>query len=161
MGRRGVPRTYVTGESVDGALQQLASASLEDQLHQECYSWYDVTQCCDSLQFPLQGATDRRGCYGNALRCAVELSLLDTYGQLFGEPLSRITDHFSPADTISAHRDEVRYSAVITADTQRAEMLTASKMRIYGFCQYKVKVGMASTDETRRIRRIRRWLGRQ
>ena len=43
---------------------------------------------------------DPRGCYGNALRCAVELSIFDAFGRLFGEPVSAVTEHFAPAVAI-------------------------------------------------------------
>jgi muconate cycloisomerase len=37
--------------------------------------------------------------------------------------------------------------------------LSALKMRLYGFRQCKVKVGIPGVDDVARVRRIRRWLG--
>ena len=53
-----------------------------------------------------------RGCYGNALRCAVELSVLDAFGQVFGEPVSTLTRHFEPAAQVCGTNPTVRYSAL-------------------------------------------------
>ena len=154
----GVPREYVTGESVDGALQQLTASSLEEQLVDDCQAWEDVIQLCRQLRFFIPHE-DPRGCYGNALRCAVELSILDAYGRLIGEPLNEVTRHFQPAQSIHTSHDLVRYSGVITAEKERAETISAAKMRIYGFAHCKVKVGMANDDDPQRLSRLRRWLG--
>jgi len=156
----GVPREYVTGESVDGALQQLSASSLEGQLVQDCHAWKDVIGLCQQLRFFVPH-DDPRNCYGNALRCAVELSILDAFGQLIGEPLNVVTRHFQPAHSIRTSHDQVRYSGVITADNKRAETISAAKMRIYGFAHCKIKVGMAADDDRQRLSRLRRWLGQR
>ena len=38
----GVPRDYVTGETPQGALAQLAATTLSDQLKADCTNWADV-----------------------------------------------------------------------------------------------------------------------
>jgi len=154
----GVPREYVTGETTEGALAQLASTPLGEQLCLDCQTWDDVFTLCGRFQ-PSTPRDDPRGCYGNALRSAVELSILDAFGRLFGEPLSAAAEHFEPAHPVLEHRDRVRYSAVITAETPRAERISAIKMRLYGFAHCKVKVGVAASDDDQRLRRIRRWIG--
>ncbi len=53
----------------------------------------------------------------------------------------------------------VRYSGAITAESRRGETISAWKMRLYGFHQVKVKVGVAGQDDGDRLRRIRRILG--
>lgn len=156
----GVPRDYVTGETVDGALEQLAATPLAEQLSLDCNSWPEVIALCERLQ-PAPLKDDPRGCYGNALRCAVELSLLDAFGRLFGEPLSQVARHFPLAADIREVARRVRYSGVITAETRRKEAISAIKMRVYGFSQCKVKVGMAGVDDPPRLRRLRRLLGRR
>ncbi len=155
----GVPREYVTGETIAGAFEQLAATPLAEQLAADCNSWADVIALCQRFQ-PVVGR-DPRGCRANALRAAVELSILDAFGRLFGEPLSRVTHHFAPAETIRADNPRVRYSGVITAETPRKEVVSAIKMRAYGFAHCKLKVGMSGVDEVARLRRIRRWLGRR
>lgn len=158
----GVPRPYVTGETPEGAVQQLRLTDLAGQLNADCESWMDVVRMCDAFH-PAAVETDPRGCHGNALRCAVELSILDAYGRLFAEPLSRVTRHFADLDPRGAflpitHSSRVRYSGAVTAASPRREVVSALKMRIYGFRDCKVKVGVAN-DEAARLRRLRRWLG--
>lgn len=155
----GVPRPYVTGETPEGAIAQLQATSLADQLSVDCGGWPDVLRMCDALRLA-QVQEDPRGCYGNALRCAVELSILDAYGRLFGEPVSRVTGHFAPARSVRTELPMVRYSGAVTAASGRKEVVSALKMRAYGFRDCKIKVGTVE-DEPRRLRRLRRWLGRR
>ena len=154
----GVPRTYVTGESVDGSLQQLVDTRLDGQLDRDCGSWQDVIAMCLDLKLASCN-DDPRGSYGNALRCAVELSLLDAYGKLFDEPVSAVTRHFDPAAPLCRSNPLAHYSAVITAAGGCAELISALKMRLYGFRHCKVKVAVEHDDDQQRIRRIRRWIG--
>jgi muconate cycloisomerase len=103
---------------------------------------------------------DPRGCYGNALRCAVELSVLDAFGQLLIEPVSAAAKHYPPARSILAARpnQHLRYSAVLGAGSQglvRKSLI----YRLYGFRDCKVKVGAAGDDDAQRLATIRRWLG--
>jgi muconate cycloisomerase len=154
----GVPRSYVTGETPEGAMEQLVATRLGEQLDVDCHNWEDVLRLCDRFQ-PPSPREDARGCYGNALRCAVELSILDAFGRLFGEPVGAVTRCFQPAASVRASCDHVRYSAAITAESPRAEKASALKYRLYGFRQCKVKVGVPGADDAQRLRAIRRWIG--
>jgi L-Ala-D/L-Glu epimerase len=166
----GVPRPYVTGETAEGALAQLAATALGEQLSRDCACWEDVAGLCERFQPAADGSSRQdgyiaRGCYGNALRCAVELGVLDAFGRLFGEPLSAMAKRFGPAqallrDDVSARRS-VRYSGAIMAEGPMAERWSALKMRAYGFAHCKVKVGLPGADDGRRLRTIRRWIGRR
>jgi L-alanine-DL-glutamate epimerase-like enolase superfamily enzyme len=156
----GVPREYVTGETPEGALRQLAATPLSEQLAADCLNWCDVIALCERFQ-PAQTVPDPRGCQGNALRCAVELSILDAFGRLFGEPLSRLVAHVPPAEAIRADLPQVRYSGAITAETRGRELVSALKMRLYGFAQCKIKVGVEGVDDMARLRRLRRVLGKK
>ncbi len=155
----GVPREYVTGETTDGAFEQLKTMSLAKQLSDDCQSWLDVIQLCDAFQ-PERQANDDRECGSNALRCAVEISILDAFGRFFGEPVRAITSHVDEARDILASHDWVRYSSTIMSEGARTERFSALKMRAYGFHQCKVKVGIPGTDDAARLGRIRWWIGR-
>ena len=155
----GVPREYVTGESAAGAMTQLAAVPLSEQLSGDCNNWADVIALCDHFR-PAVQAEDVRGCASNALRCAVELAILDAFGRLQREPLSRVVAHFDAAAPIRRSCSEVRYSTTITAQSPVKEAVSALKMRLYGFKQCKVKVGMSCADDAQRLRTIRRILGR-
>jgi muconate cycloisomerase len=153
----GVPRSYVTGETPAGCVEQLASTPLQEQLSAECNSWLDVVALCDRFE-PAAERDDPRGCYGNALRCAVELSVLDAYGRLFGEPVSAVSQYVVEAAPILAARSSVQYSAVIDAGAG-ALWRKALVRRMYGFRDCKVKVGSQGDDDVVRARTIRRWIG--
>jgi L-alanine-DL-glutamate epimerase-like enolase superfamily enzyme len=153
----GVPRSYVTGETPAGCLEQLRETPLGDQLTGDCSSWSDVIGLCERFQ-PAAVRDDPRGCYGNALRCAVELSVLDAFGRWLGEPVSTVTRHFEPAAPIAADLPTVRYGAVIGSGSGSLRRKSLVR-RLYGFRQCKVKVGKAGDDDQARLRTIRRWIG--
>jgi muconate cycloisomerase len=156
----GVPRAYVTGETPQGVLEQLAATDWAEQLDCDCENWADVIGLCTRLQ-PAVLRDDPRQCGTNAHRCAVELSLLDAYGNLFGEPVGAVTRCFEPARPLRTSLAQVRYSGAVTADSRRQELVSALKMRVYGFIHCKVKVGMPGTDDGERMQHLRRWLGRK
>lgn len=153
----GVPRDYVTGETPAGCLAQLGATAIADQLTLDCNAWPDVAAMCD--RFALAPMNDNpRGCYGNALRCAIELSILDAFGQMLGEPLSAVTNHYAPARPIARSSPSVRYSVVIDAGHTKLRRKSLAR-RIYGFRSCKVKVGAPGDDDRARLRTIRHWAG--
>ena len=155
----GVPREYVTGESPDGAFDLLAATPLAEQLGGDCRNWDEVFALCERFRPPHSG-DDPRGCGGNALRCAVELSILDAFGRDFSQPLSAATERFLPAASVRQVSQRVRYSGAITAEAPQAEAVSALKMRLNRFAHCKVKVGLRGADDVARLRRIRRLVGR-
>jgi muconate cycloisomerase len=149
----------VTGETPEGCLAQLAATSIGEQLSSDCANWPDVLVLCERFS-PATMRDDPRGCYGNALRCAVELSILDAFGRLFGEPISAAAQSYGPAKSIlAAHsRRDVQYSAVLDAGN-RGLIRKSLAYRWYGFRHCKVKVGAAGDNDVERLRIIRRWIG--
>jgi len=152
----GVPRPYVTGETPEGCLGQLGATPVAEQLAADCYSWPDVIALCEHFT-PAVTEPNPRGCHGNALRCAVELSILDAFGRLFGEPVGAAAAHLDMARPILAPHTNVRYSAVVGSGSRMIR--PALVRRIYGFHQCKVKVGKPGDDDPNRLRAIRRWIG--
>jgi len=153
----GVPREYVTGESIDSALDLLARSQLPAQL-EACTSFADAARLAERLRLaPVPG--DDRDCQGNAARCAVELALLDAYGRHFREPLSAVTPLLAPE--LYVPRPWVRYSGAIMSARGFKARLAAWAMRLYRFKQVKVKVGLAGHDDAERLRIIRGRLGRR
>jgi L-alanine-DL-glutamate epimerase-like enolase superfamily enzyme len=153
----GVPRSYVTGETPTGCIEQLAATPLGDQLAADCSSWADVIRLCESFR-PAAMKDDPRGCYGNALRCAVELSILDAFGRLFGESVSAVTKKYEPAAVVRGSQATVQYGAVVDAGGKHLRR-SALVRRLYGFRNCKVKVGREVDDDAARLRMIRRWIG--
>jgi L-Ala-D/L-Glu epimerase len=153
----GVPRSYVTGETPTGCVEQLADTPLTDQLSDDCGSWADVIRLCERFA-PAKDREDPRGHYGNALRCALEISILDAFGKLFNEPVSAIGHHFQPAHSILGEHKRVQYSAVIDSGDEGL-WRKALLRRAYGFRHCKVKVGATGDQDAARLRTIRRWIG--
>src|SRR4051812_37286807 len=58
----GVPRSYVTGETAAGCIEQLSGTPLNEQLSTECDSWADVIRLCERFS-PLKNREDPRGHY--------------------------------------------------------------------------------------------------
>ena len=154
----GVPREYVTGESIESTFERLrnwdlnaiagAPKSYED-LVIRLYEWA-----------PEPVANDPRGIRSNAARCAAEIAMLDAFARSFGKPIGHAIDTIPIIDRLPhGEAIAVRYSGAVTADTPWKERISATKMRIWGFRQVKVKVGVPGQDDVARLRRIRRRLG--
>ncbi|MFG0255693.1 MAG: dipeptide epimerase [Rhodopirellula sp. JB053] len=154
----GIPREYVTGETPEGAMQQIAATDLNQQLGADCSDWSDVLQMCRNYQ-PDAGKPDPRRCLANAHRCAVELSILDAFGRLFRSPLSDIANMVEEVSDIYQPVAHVQYSSAISSGKPRKEILSSLAMRIYGFHHCKVKVAMNPDRDPERLRRMRRYVG--
>ncbi len=156
----GVPRPYVTGETMETATDELLHVEL-DAFLQPPGSFGEVVRRCRELTMP-GAARDPRRAFGNAARCALETALLDAYGRLFRVPMAAVFDHLPEVRPIRQRRSRVRYGHVITVGSRKKEFLRALRTRLYGFRDCKVKVGVdGSTDDRVRLQRIRRVLGWQ
>jgi muconate cycloisomerase len=152
----GVPREYVTGETIDSAIALLRQSDLASQL-EPCSEFRTAVAVLERLHLaPIPG--DDRACQGNAARCAVELALLDAFGRYFGQPLSRVTELLAP--DLYEPKEMVRYSYVVTSARGLKLLLVCLLLHVYRFRQVKVKVGIAGYDDLARLRAIRRRLRR-
>lgn len=156
----GVPRPYVTGEMIASTFAALArfdaAAALGDPPTLET-----AVERIAAIELP-ETANDPRGMDGNAARCALELALLDACGRRFGRSITdAIRSRPDPANLLHPAPRPVRYSGAITAETPRKERISAVKLRVYGFHQVKLKVGVAGQDDPARLARLRRILGRR
>jgi muconate cycloisomerase len=151
----GVPRDYVTGETIDSDLQLLRRSDLAAQ-REPCTDYPHAVALAERLRLaPTPG--DDRGCQGNAARCAVELAVLDAYGRRFGAPVSDAARLLAP--DLYGPQAHVRYSGAITSARGFKLRVAAWVMRLYGFRQLKVKVGIAGYDDADRLRSIRKRVG--
>jgi muconate cycloisomerase len=151
----GVPREYVTGETISSSLDLLRRSDLAARL-EPCPDFAAAVALAERLQLaPVPG--DERGCQGNAARCAVELALLDAYGRHFREPLSAVTRLLAP--DLWQPQARLQYSGAITSARGWKLRPLAWVYWFYGFRQMKVKVGIAGHDDVKRLRIIRRRMG--
>ncbi|MGO9468918.1 MAG: enolase C-terminal domain-like protein [Isosphaeraceae bacterium] len=154
----GVPRPYVTGETLETAFATLEKHDWA-RLVGRPTDYAQLVARLASLTLP-ENEADPRGMAGNSARCALELALLDAYGRRFGESVGRAVELAQIEGLERFPRPRwVRYSAAITAESAKGEAVSAWKIWIYGFSQVKVKVGTAGQDDRRRLERMRRVLG--
>ncbi|MGO9598440.1 MAG: dipeptide epimerase [Isosphaeraceae bacterium] len=154
----GVPRSYVTGETIESAFAALQAHDWA-RIIGIPQDFAEVVHRLETLSLPEIDA-DPRGMAANAARCALELAILDAYGRDFGEPLGRAVDLArAPGLRRFSSPRNVRYGAVITAESATSELRAAIKYRIYGFGDVKTKVGVESQNDEQRIRWIRRIVG--
>ena len=152
----GVPRDYVTGETIDFSLDLLRRSDLPAQF-EPYHDFAAAVRLAERLRLaPAPG--DDRGIVGNAARCAVELAVLDAFGRAFGEPLMNVTKLLAPE--LYEPRQEVRYSGVIGHPKGWKSRVYPLVYRLAGFGQVKLKVGIPGTDDVKRVRRMRKWLGK-
>lgn len=157
----GVPREYVTGETIETAFASLsrfdAAKALGDPADLPA-----AINTISTIQLP-ETANDPRGMAGNAARAALEMALLDAATRRHGESLGGAVRRLVPdkAPWIWPDPRPVHYSGAITAASPRKERISAWKMRLYGFQQVKVKVGVPGQDDPARLATIRRILGRR
>lgn len=156
----GLPREYVTGEDIDAAWQLLLDATFSGQLGGTFENLPDAIERLTAFQLA-QPTDGRRECFGNSARCAVELAILDACCQVSGQPLSAVTALLPETADIRQAVDFVRYSAAVTSENTRKQFVQAIKLKLFGFHQVKVKVGVQEIDDTKLMQRVRRVLGKK
>ena len=154
----GLPREYVTGETIDSAFELLRATPLAEQLDAEIADAEFAMTLCENFTLTRPQA-DPRNCFGNSVRCAVEMSILDAVCRADAIPLSEITSKYGPAAGIRSRQDKVQYSAVVTSSSPVKQRIKSVLIRLHGFHQTKVKVGVAGVDDEVSLRRIRRLVG--
>jgi len=151
----GVPREYVTGETIDSAIALLKRYDLSRQL-KPASTFPEVLAHAEAIRLADTPGDDRQ-CQGNAARCAVELAYLDAFGKSLGEPLMNATKSLAPSLYQPAER--VQYSGVLLSSRGWKLRFKALAYRLAGFRQLKVKVGIRGQDDVRRLRAVRRCVG--
>ena len=147
----GVPREYVTGETIDVSMSLLRELD-RNPLLANCESFAEAVCLADALELPAIPGDDRH-CQGNAARCALELALLDAFGKHFQQPLSGVTRQLAPE--LYEARPRVQYSGIITSARGFKARTMGLIMRLYGFRQLKGKVGMEGYADPARLQAIR------
>ena len=154
----GLPREYVTGETIDSAWSLLQAADLATQLCGDIPGLREAIPRLQMFQLPRQ-RDDGRECFGNSVRCAIELSVLDAVCRAEGVPFSTVTELVPETIAIRERRERVRYSAAFTAMSRFSQISRAIKLRLFGLHQAKVKTGVKDVDDVALMRRLRWWLG--
>lgn len=136
----GLPRTYVTGETIDGCLAQLSRIEPPGPLP-------DDAAVVRYLHGPFLPAPSDRPGDGNTVRCAVETAMLAAFGV---DPTPFLPGLKAPAAT-------VQYGVVLTTGKPWKRRAAALAYRLYGFRDAKVKLGVG--DDAAAAGQVRRWAG--
>jgi L-Ala-D/L-Glu epimerase len=158
----GLPRDYVTGEVIDDAIPLLRSTDLKSAFGECCSDLGAAIELCERFDLATPN-NDPRRCFGNSIRSAVELSVLDAICRTLRIPFSAVTREFPIAVGVRKSESEiarpVQYSAAITSMSPFKQRLRAWLIRLYGFSQTKVKVGIPEIDDVSTVARIRGTIG--
>jgi muconate cycloisomerase len=155
----GLPRAYVTGETIETAWEQFRSADWPRMLGEPIHDLSHAIALCDRIRLDAVSPPGQRDCFGNSLRCAVELAVLDAVARACGRPLSDVTTLVAETEGLRQNEKRVRYSAVLTALSPVKAVLRSVAFRLFGFNQCKMKVGVAGTDDRAAVLRVRRAFG--
>src|SRR5262249_50169783 len=125
----GVPRPYVTGETVASTFDVLAAHDWARRIGQPA-DFRQVVERLEALRLP-ETEADPRGMAGNAARCALELAILDAFGRRFAQSLGAAIGLIDAPGLVLRERPGwVRYSGAIMAETPRREVRAAWITRV-------------------------------
>ena len=129
-----LPRSYVTGETRDGAFALLERSILPNLVGMEFDSMeavYDFLRTCDGT--PPQVWTAHTDSPPLAAWCAVDLALLDAFGRAFREKVRAGNATQAPANSAPP------YSGVVSGDDGWRFRLSLLKLRLFGVRQVTLK----------------------
>ena len=160
----GLPRPYVTGETIDSVWRHLTATDFAQLADLAFNAPTDIVPAFDRFRLARVNAdpdVETRECFGNTVRCAIELSLLDAVCRSARCSVGDLLRSLPETAELAVKRQEVRYSGVITSSRNAiSQYRSAIRMRLFGFQQVKVKVGADDIDDVACLRRVRRVLGR-
>ena len=158
----GLPRDYVTGETIDSVFAQLLATNWRREAGDDAADLSAAVRLCSTLKLADAGASGKRDCFGNAARCAVEIAMLDAFCRRHSQPLSVVVGLVPETLAIRKKRTRVRYSGAWTPSSPPSrfrDLLGCWKLKIFGFHQGKVKVGVEGYDDAVSVARLRRVMG--
>ncbi|MFN0199717.1 MAG: mandelate racemase/muconate lactonizing enzyme family protein [Planctomycetaceae bacterium] len=155
----GLPRPYVTGETIETVFDLLDRGNMIPQV----FGWpidqlKDLVQCCRDL-VPSDRPAGTRAGFGNTVRCALELSLLDAVTRSLNVPLGAVFSHIPEIQALRTQSTEIEYSAIFPKMPNWKTQLYARWVRYAGMRHVKAKVGIAGIDDIALLRKIRRGIG--
>lgn len=161
----GLPRPYVTGESIGSAWLHLAQTDFSQLADPGFAEPLEAVAALGSFQLAdVEPDSDVsvRECFGNSVRCAIELSLLDACCRSVNCSMSDLLRSLPEAEKIRAEIEGVRYSGVVTAAKSAiGQYRSALRMRLFGFHHVKVKVSANAADDSVLLNRVRRVMGKR
>lgn len=157
----GLPRTYVTGESIDSAWRHLAKSDFST-LREPFQSAVEAAERIDRwnlADIAADAGVETRECFGNAVRCAIELAVLDAACRAEQISISELIRKCPISQSFAINTERVYYSGAVTSESPRKQWISALKMRLFAFRMVKVKVGTQGIGDEDCLRRVRRIVG--
>jgi muconate cycloisomerase len=143
-----IARDYVTGETSEGTFDRLA-------LIPRAVWAEELSSALDIVAFHQRaGLSD-----ANVARCGVELALLDAFARTRAQPLYQLLAEEWPALAKIRNESWVRYGGPFGLGSLSATVLTAAKLRAFGFGDVKLKLGTDRKLDAKRVRLARAILG--
>lgn len=140
----GVPRDYVTGESVDTAEENVLLRYAPEIIGMSLDNPFDVMKNLKAAFEKLGLRTTANG----ASWCAVETAILDAASKLVSKPLYGIFGQ--------QKQDFIRYGGVVPFGKKKALQAVLLFYKIYGFQTVKIKVGAQNLEDDLEKLRIAR-----
>ncbi|MBX9771477.1 MAG: hypothetical protein K2X29_08915 [Candidatus Obscuribacterales bacterium] len=142
----GIPREYVTGETIEGALVDVSNFATRLR-GQDLDNFQSVKEFIDNLAFEENLETRRKG----AAFCAVELALLDAFGKSFATPVA--------LELGTIQQTSVQYGSVIPFGNKKAMVALLWFYKLWGFKTVKLKVGGTLDDDLSKLKLVRQIMG--
>lgn len=158
----GLPRTYVTGESIESVWRHLLATDFSALTQATLHGPDDAAAVLEKLvlaEVPTDPGITPRECFGNAVHCGIELAVLDAITRSAGCSVGDFLAGLPWAANVIQRQPSVRYSGAVTSMSPAKQVMSAIKMRLFGFHQVKVKVGTEGIDDVSCLARIRRIVG--
>lgn len=144
-----LPRSYVTGESREETYELLQNTLLPRLIGRQFKNLSQLIAFLADCNGKAPADWLNPQIPQTAAWAAIDLALLDGFGKAFGEPV-KLVDSPKPAE-------DLRYSAVFSAEKGWKAVKMALIYRLYGFRQAKLKVEGKTAAET--VRLCRKILG--
>lgn len=133
----GVPRPYVTGETLESCMAHITNVLLPGVLN-TCWDDIEPGEILPAVDRLLPCVDDAGGVVWHAARCAVEMAIIDGLLRAHGASL---------ASVLPPRVAEVTYSGVIATGSLAAVEQRARRMKAIGFRHIKIKVGQPGDVE--------------
>jgi len=130
----GVPRQYVTGETLETSTLVLTNHFIPQIQNQDFHSFRDCVEF-----FNNQEEFTKNGVVYNSAKCSLELAALDAFGKHFNKSVSEIGDVLAIRTSKPKEDEEKRYSCVLSIGERKSKLYNIG-LRLYGFRDFKFKI---------------------
>jgi muconate cycloisomerase len=153
----GIPREYVTGETIEQASNHLNMLYFAQFLGQQFANSSELLTHLQK-QFRYFGLEERSN---GASWCALELALLDAAGKANSLPVADLLKEQNLINSVSSVPacNSIKYGATASLTSLKKLALLLTFFRLYGFSTVKLKLGKDITDAVNRVKLARKIMG--